>query len=224
MKQIPLAIGPEPARTFENFLPGANAAALAHLLALAPGAPPVYLWGPAGQRQDPSAARARRARRRARPAGGLVLGGDAGAVERGRRARLARHRRRPCARRRPAAGGVRALRRRERARRRRDRRRQRAAGRPRRARGPAHPPRLGPCVRARAARRDRGARGAAPRGRPARHLPLRRGDGLPADPLRARPQAPDGAARPARRVLARDQARDHRAAPEADAGRGGHAP
>ena len=48
MKQIPLAIGPEPARTFENFLPGANAGALAHLLALAPGAPPVYLWGPAG--------------------------------------------------------------------------------------------------------------------------------------------------------------------------------
>jgi hypothetical protein len=32
MKQIPLAIGPEPARTFENFLPGANAAALEHLL------------------------------------------------------------------------------------------------------------------------------------------------------------------------------------------------
>ena len=48
MKQIPLAIGPEPARTFENFLSGANAGALAHLLALAPGAPPVYLWGPPG--------------------------------------------------------------------------------------------------------------------------------------------------------------------------------
>jgi DnaA-homolog protein len=48
MKQIPLAIGPEPARTFENFLPGANGEALAHLAALAPGAPPVYLWGPAG--------------------------------------------------------------------------------------------------------------------------------------------------------------------------------
>jgi DnaA family protein len=48
MKQIPLAMGPEPARTFENFLPGPNAAAIAHLLALAPGAPPVYLWGPAG--------------------------------------------------------------------------------------------------------------------------------------------------------------------------------
>jgi DnaA family protein len=48
MKQIPLAMGPEPVRTFENFLPGANGAAFAHLLALAPGAPPVYLWGPPG--------------------------------------------------------------------------------------------------------------------------------------------------------------------------------
>ncbi|MEO8835155.1 MAG: DnaA/Hda family protein, partial [Caldimonas sp.] len=48
MKQIPLPIGPEPARIFENFLPGANAGALAHLGALAPGAPPVYLWGPPG--------------------------------------------------------------------------------------------------------------------------------------------------------------------------------
>lgn len=48
MKQIPLDIGPEPAQTVENFLPGPNAAVIAHLLALAPGAPPVYLWGPAG--------------------------------------------------------------------------------------------------------------------------------------------------------------------------------
>ena len=48
MKQIPLDIGPEPAQTFENFLPGPNAAAIGHLLALAPGAPPVYLWGPPG--------------------------------------------------------------------------------------------------------------------------------------------------------------------------------
>ena len=48
MKQIPLAIGPEAARTFENFLPGPNAAALAHLQMLAAGAPPVYLWGPPG--------------------------------------------------------------------------------------------------------------------------------------------------------------------------------
>ena len=48
MKQIPLAIGVEPARTFANFLPGANAAVVAHLLRLEPGAPPVYLWGPPG--------------------------------------------------------------------------------------------------------------------------------------------------------------------------------
>lgn len=48
MKQIPLAIGPEPARTFHNFLAGPNGEALAHLLALTPGMPPVYLWGPDG--------------------------------------------------------------------------------------------------------------------------------------------------------------------------------
>ena len=48
MKQIPLAIGPEAARTFENFLPGPNADALGHLQALGAGAPPVYLWGPPG--------------------------------------------------------------------------------------------------------------------------------------------------------------------------------
>jgi len=48
VKQIPLAIGPEAARTFENFLPGPNAEALAHLQRLGTGAPPVYLWGPPG--------------------------------------------------------------------------------------------------------------------------------------------------------------------------------
>jgi len=48
VKQIPLAIGPEPVRSFANFLPGPNAAAVAHLRALEPGAPPVYLWGEAG--------------------------------------------------------------------------------------------------------------------------------------------------------------------------------
>jgi DnaA family protein len=48
MKQIPLAIGTEPARTFGNFLAGANGAAVAHLLGLDLGAPPAYLWGPAG--------------------------------------------------------------------------------------------------------------------------------------------------------------------------------
>jgi DnaA-homolog protein len=48
MKQIPLPIGTAAARTFENFATGANAATLAHLRALRPGAAPVYLWGPTG--------------------------------------------------------------------------------------------------------------------------------------------------------------------------------
>lgn len=54
MRQIPLPIGPVPAPSFQNFVPGANAAALDHLCALAetaaPGAArvPVYLWGPSG--------------------------------------------------------------------------------------------------------------------------------------------------------------------------------
>jgi DnaA family protein len=48
MKQIPLAMGLEQARTFENFLSGSNAATVAHLLALRPTAPPVYLWGVRG--------------------------------------------------------------------------------------------------------------------------------------------------------------------------------
>lgn len=48
MRQIPLAIGPEPEVGFDSFVPGANAAALTHLRTLAPAAAPVYLWGPAG--------------------------------------------------------------------------------------------------------------------------------------------------------------------------------
>jgi DnaA family protein len=51
MKQIPLAIGAlgaGPEQSFDNFAPGANAPALAHLRSLAPGAAPVYLWGAAG--------------------------------------------------------------------------------------------------------------------------------------------------------------------------------
>lgn len=48
MKQIPLAITPASAPTFDAFLPGANAAALAHLRTLQPGAAPVYVWGPSG--------------------------------------------------------------------------------------------------------------------------------------------------------------------------------
>jgi DnaA-homolog protein len=48
MRQIPLPIGAAAARTFENFVVGGNAATLAHLRALQPGAAPVYLWGPTG--------------------------------------------------------------------------------------------------------------------------------------------------------------------------------
>ncbi len=48
MRQIPLAIGIEARRTFDNFVTGANAAAVAHLDALAPQAAPVYLWGASG--------------------------------------------------------------------------------------------------------------------------------------------------------------------------------
>lgn len=48
MQQLPLAIGPEPQTSFEAFVAGDNAAALAHLQALQPPAAPVYLWGPAG--------------------------------------------------------------------------------------------------------------------------------------------------------------------------------
>ncbi len=48
MKQIPLPLGPTPLRSFGNFVPGLNAAAVEQLLALVlPGAP-IYLWGPAG--------------------------------------------------------------------------------------------------------------------------------------------------------------------------------
>jgi DnaA-homolog protein len=48
MKQIPLAIGPEALPTFDTYLNSANAAAVAHLLALRMPSAPVYLWGPAG--------------------------------------------------------------------------------------------------------------------------------------------------------------------------------
>ena len=53
MRQIPLAIGPEPLPTFNSFVVGANAAALDYLQALSnasanPSPPPVYLWGPPG--------------------------------------------------------------------------------------------------------------------------------------------------------------------------------
>jgi DnaA-homolog protein len=48
MRQIPLPMGTEPPRSFDNFLPGANAPALAHLRALTSASAPVYLWGGAG--------------------------------------------------------------------------------------------------------------------------------------------------------------------------------
>ena len=66
MKQIPLAIGPEPARTFENFLPGANAAALAHLLALRARRAAGLPLGARRQRQDAPAACGRRSAPQAR--------------------------------------------------------------------------------------------------------------------------------------------------------------
>lgn len=48
MQQLPLAIGPDASPSFDSFAPGANAAALQHLRALAAPAAPVYLWGPQG--------------------------------------------------------------------------------------------------------------------------------------------------------------------------------
>jgi DnaA-homolog protein len=48
MKQIPLAIGPDPRPTFASFVPGANAAVLEHLSQLVLPSAPVYLWGDAG--------------------------------------------------------------------------------------------------------------------------------------------------------------------------------
>lgn len=48
MKQIPLPLGPAPLRTFDNFVPGLNAAAVEQLQAPWLPAAPVYLWGPAG--------------------------------------------------------------------------------------------------------------------------------------------------------------------------------
>ena len=56
MRQIPLAIGPTPLHTFDGFMPGANAAALAHLREVVASLPaslqspvtPTYLWGPHG--------------------------------------------------------------------------------------------------------------------------------------------------------------------------------
>lgn len=48
MKQVPLALRPEPLPTFETFLADGNEAVVAHLDAAAGLSGPVYLWGPAG--------------------------------------------------------------------------------------------------------------------------------------------------------------------------------
>ncbi len=48
MRQLPLAIGDPPARSFDNFVAGANALTLDHLHRLRAPAMPVYLWGPSG--------------------------------------------------------------------------------------------------------------------------------------------------------------------------------
>lgn len=48
MRQVPLSLSPEPQATFDNFVPGANAAAVAHLAGSVPPTAPVYLWGEAG--------------------------------------------------------------------------------------------------------------------------------------------------------------------------------
>ena len=203
MKQIPLAIGPEAARTFENFLPGPNAAALAHLQMLGPGAPPVYLWGPPGSGKSHLL---HAVVERAQQQGASIAWFEAAV---------------PAPWQAPehcdwiALDDCQAL----------DAAQQQAAfalfvdagaqGAVVLAAGSVPPvdlavredlrTRLGwghvfalqplaePEVRA-ALRREADRRGT---------LPVRRGDGLPADPLRARPQAPDGPARPARRVLAR---------------------
>ncbi len=45
MRQIPLAIAPEAHPDFDNYVPGANGAALAHLRGLVWPSAPVYLWG-----------------------------------------------------------------------------------------------------------------------------------------------------------------------------------
>jgi DnaA family protein len=48
MKQIPLPMATAAECSFDNFLVGANAASVAQLIGLRPGAAPIYLWGPTG--------------------------------------------------------------------------------------------------------------------------------------------------------------------------------
>ena len=48
MKQLPLAIVPDPADSFDDLVVGANQHAVQHLRSLPVHAAPVYLWGPSG--------------------------------------------------------------------------------------------------------------------------------------------------------------------------------
>ena len=78
MKQIPLAIGPDPLPTFDTFLTGANAAAWRTCVRWTCRPAPVYLWGPTGSGKShllralvdaaPGRGRACRLVRRRRPA------------------------------------------------------------------------------------------------------------------------------------------------------------
>lgn len=48
MRQIPLSIGCESLRSFDSFVVGANALALAHVRTLTQSSAPIYLWGSSG--------------------------------------------------------------------------------------------------------------------------------------------------------------------------------
>lgn len=48
MRQVPLALAPDPQSSFDSFLAGPNEAAVALIRAHIPPAAPLYLWGPAG--------------------------------------------------------------------------------------------------------------------------------------------------------------------------------
>jgi DnaA family protein len=48
MKQIPLALASDAAKSFDDFVAGASAMALEHVRGLQPSSVPVYLWGPSG--------------------------------------------------------------------------------------------------------------------------------------------------------------------------------
>ena len=223
MKQIPLAIGPDPLPTFDSFLPGGNGAALEHLRRLAMPSAPVYLWGPSGSGKTHLLRALAHACQQAGQRVGWFDAADATPWPLAARLVAGRHRPLRRARRGGAAGRLRAVRRGRHRRRAGGRGRPPAAGGPAAARRPAHAPGLGPRVRDAAAGRGRDPRRAAPRGRPPRRAAVRRGDGPPADALPARPEAPDVAAGPARRIRAGAVARHHRAAAEDHAGRRRHA-